>query len=61
MKYVGEVYDDVVWMHTDGFICKTKHAFKNMGTDLGQLKYEGYYEQCEIVNCIEVKGDFVKA
>jgi hypothetical protein len=45
-------------VHTDGFISSKKLDIKT-GTNIGDLKYEGYCENVEIVNNIEIIGEFV--
>ena len=51
--------DDIVRVHTDGFIVTHKLDIET-GTTLGALKYEGYYPHCEVVNCQKVIGEFTK-
>lgn len=45
-------------IHTDGFIASKKLDIKT-GTNIGDLKYEGYCSDVEIVNNIKIIGSFV--
>jgi hypothetical protein len=51
--------DDVVRLHTDGFMCKSKIKNIKFGDDLGNLKYEGKGE-VEIINCINYTWKDIK-
>lgn len=42
--------NDIVRIHTDGFLIKNEINSKLIGTELGQLKYEGYSEKCIVKN-----------
>ena len=48
----------IVRAHTDGFISKVKLDVKT-GTQMGDLKYDGYCSKCIIQNNIKVDGAFV--
>jgi hypothetical protein len=50
--------DQVVWLHTDGFITKTQLPLKT-GTEMGELKYEGYCPNVYIKNLIHKEGEFI--
>lgn len=49
--------DDVVRVHTDGWICSTKMKI-NTGIELGDIKYEGYCSDVEVLNCNKIIGEF---
>jgi hypothetical protein len=51
-EVIGSYEDSLVRLHTDGFILKTamKREHIDLGTDLGQLKYEGYCPNVSITN-----------
>jgi len=55
-QHVG--FENVVRIHTDGFIT-TKKLNVDIGEELGQLKYEGYCDNCTVVNTMKVKGEFI--
>ena len=58
-EYLEHNLDDVVYVHTDGFILKKKIAKKiKLGNKLGDLKYEGECSDCKVTNCNGAKGDF---
>ncbi len=44
--------DELVFIHTDGFISKTKLNIQ-VGTNLGDLKYCGYCKNTQIINTNE--------
>lgn len=50
--------DSIKRIHTDSFF-STKKLPNKTGNNLGQLKYEGYCQNCEIVNKCKVIGEFV--
>lgn len=58
VETMAKVLNDIVWMHSDGFITTKKHSFYNMGNGLGQLKEEGYCGNCKIKNVIHKTGEF---
>jgi len=53
--------DEIVYIHTDGFITKTKQIFDEsyMKNEIGYLKYEGYCEECNIKDMMSKSGEFV--
>lgn len=60
--------DNIKRVHTDGFISDIPLKFKKdsqaidsikIGKELGDLKYEGFCDNCEIKNNVEVIGDFL--
>jgi hypothetical protein len=46
-------------IHTDGFISSKKLDLQT-GTNIGDLRYEGYYEKIVIKNSIQVSGQLIK-
>jgi len=44
-------------IHTDGFISDIKLDIK-LGENLGDLVFEGYCENCNIINCSNNSGEF---
>ena len=49
--------DNMVYFHTDGFISKKEMNIKT-GSELGNIKYEGYCKQLEIKNLNKMFGEF---
>jgi len=56
-KIMEPCIDDVKRVHTDGFLVTKKLDIKT-GTDIGDLKYEGYYKNGKVINCLKVEGEF---
>ena len=52
------IKDKVIRCHTDGFISTTNENIKH-GSKIGDLVYEGYCDNCEVINCNQVKGEFL--
>jgi len=52
--------DSIQWVHTDGVIFSTPQQFRDgvLSEGLGKLKYEGFCSDCEIKNCMNIKGIF---
>ena len=48
--------NEIKRVHTDGFICLKKIDSK--GSGLGDLRFEGICNYCEIKNNIEILGEF---
>jgi hypothetical protein len=44
--------NDVVRIHTDGWIQKTEFKSNKIGDDIGQVRFEGYSDKCIVRNCI---------
>jgi hypothetical protein len=42
--------DDVIWGHTDGFTTRAEHKELKLGTNLGDLEYEGFIEHYTVHN-----------
>ena len=58
-EFLEHNLDDVVYVHTDGFILKKKISKKiELGTNLGDLKFEGVCDDCKVPNCNGAKGNF---
>ena len=47
--------ESIKWIHTDGFISDKELNYKT-GNELGNLKFGGQTDNCNIVNCIKVLG-----
>ena len=58
-KIIKPIAKHVVRIHTDGFITDKKLKNINDQGQLGDLKYEGYCENCEVVNAMKVIGEFI--
>lgn len=52
--------DLVIRCHTDGFLLKDKPENIKIGDKLGDLKYEGYYNECIVKNNLKEQGDLIK-
>jgi hypothetical protein len=52
-------YETIKRIHTDGFINSMKLDLQT-GTNLGDLRYEGYYTKVIIKNSMQVKGQLIK-
>jgi hypothetical protein len=57
-KIIEKQVDSVRWVHTDGFIMSEPIDYK-LGSDIGDLKYEGKAKKCIIKNCAKPKAIFV--
>jgi hypothetical protein len=42
--------DKITYCHTDGFLSTEELPLKT-GTNLGDLKFDGYCEECEVIGC----------
>lgn len=61
--------DSIVRLQTDGFLCKKKIDFKKtnnktinsvkIGTELGDLKYEGHCKNLKIIHVNKLEGEFI--
>jgi len=51
--------DYIKRVHTDGFL-STKQLNIKTGNNIGDLKYEGYYKEGKIINCLKVEGEYTK-
>jgi hypothetical protein len=49
--------DSIKWMHTDGFISSEELPLK-LGSNLGDIKFEGFCDNCTVLNKLYVKGEF---
>jgi hypothetical protein len=56
VKAILPFNDKVVRLHTDGFITSEKMGIKG-GVGLGEIKYEGFHKNIEVVNANRVKKD----
>jgi len=50
--------DNVHRIHTDGFISDKKLDIK-LGENIGDLVFEGYCENCNIINCSNNLGEYI--
>jgi hypothetical protein len=57
-KIIQPFKSEIKRIHTDGFISISKLDIKT-GEKLGDLKYEGYCENCIIKNCSNKSGEFI--
>jgi hypothetical protein len=57
-EIIKPIKDKVLRCHTDGFISTTNQKI-NTGSKIGDLVFEGYCNNCEIINCNNVKGEFI--
>lgn len=57
-KYIEPYKDDIVRIHTDGFISKTDLKIESDKT-LGNVVYEGHCSNVAVQNCNDVEGEFV--
>jgi hypothetical protein len=48
-KTITPFVEDIVYIHTDGFITKKRPNIQ-YGTDLGDIRNEGYCMECEVIN-----------
>jgi hypothetical protein len=65
-KIIEPHIDKIVRMHTDGFTSTEKIKFKQInkysinnvkiGNDLGDIKFEGYFENIHIININKIKN-----
>ena len=59
---ITNIYDNnttiVKRVQTDGIITSEEIQWNNMGDALGQLRYEGYCQEVEIINVNEIRGEF---
>jgi hypothetical protein len=51
------IKDKIIRCHTDGFISTTDKDIKH-GSKIGDLVFEGFCDNCEVINCNQVKGEF---
>ncbi len=58
-KLIHPYINDIVKIHTDGFIA-TKELDIKLGSEMGNVRYEGYCENVKIKNNINVAGKFKK-
>lgn len=56
-QIIAPYINDVIRTHTDGFLVKKEIKSKLIGEDIGQLKYEGYSENCVVKNCVHYDFD----
>ncbi len=54
-KLIHKDIDNIVRIHTDGFISKCKLDIP-IGDNIGDLKFEGYTDNCTVVNCNNYDG-----
>jgi hypothetical protein len=57
-KLVEPCVDNVMYIHTDGFLVTEEQKKLQTGTNLGDVKYEGFCKTAQVVNAIKVIGDF---
>ena len=50
-KILEKNIDNVVFAHTDGLILTEEIKDTKLGTNLGELRFEGVDENCQVVNC----------
>jgi hypothetical protein len=60
-KTITPFVEDVVYIHTDGFISTRRPNIK-YGTELGDIRNEGYCMDCEVINanCRTPDEEFIK-
>lgn len=56
-KHVG--FENIVRIHTDGFVSKVKIDESLLGLGLGEIGYEGHCEHYKIHNVMKREGDFL--
>jgi hypothetical protein len=56
-KIIEPIQDQVKRCHTDGIVYETIASDKlKFGSKIGELIYEGYTNNCKILNCNSVRG-----
>jgi hypothetical protein len=56
-KIIEPIQDQVKRCHTDGIVYETRASDKlKFGSKIGELIYEGYTDNCKILNCNNVRG-----
>ena len=57
-KIMQPIKDKVVRCNTDGFISMTNEGLK-LGNKIGELVFEGYCNDCQVINCNKILGEFI--
>jgi hypothetical protein len=50
--------NDVVRYHTDGILFKRRPEGITTGNNMGDLKWKGYCENAQVINCNKILGEF---
>jgi len=52
-RIIEPYQDQVIYLHTDGFMLTGEHNKPELGDEMGQLKQDKYYEKCKITHLCE--------